>query len=84
MRLSHGVAGEWCLKVSGRSCLGSLAGGEEGGDAVTSRFLRGKAPEMPLSGEPVLSPGNAVSLVVESNPDLRAWKGNTPLRLAAA
>ena len=37
-----------------------------------------------LSGEPVLSPGNAVSLVVESNPDLRAWKGNTPLWLAAA
>ena len=64
--------------------FGFLSRQGEGGDAVTSLFLRGKAPEMPLSGEPVLSPSNAVSLVGESDPDLRAWKGNTRLWLAAA
>ena len=68
----------------GGSIRGSLASGGEGGDAVISRFLHGKAPEILLSGESILLPGNVVSLMVESNLGLRAWKGNTPLLLAVA
>ena len=51
----------------GGSVRGSLANGEEGGDSINSRSLSGKAPEIPLSGEPVPLPGDTVSLVVQSN-----------------